>query len=117
MHRVKTIAALTGLLSLASLAAYSQNQPITSGISDKKLDQAAAAIVHVDELQRSYQQKLEQVPPDERDHVIEEADNALAKAVKDQGLSVDEYDEIIQTAQNDPALREKLLQRLDAQKQ
>ena len=48
---------------------------------------------------------------------IEEADSALEKAVKDHGLSMDEYDTILQTAQNDPAVREKLLQRLDAQKQ
>jgi hypothetical protein len=118
MHRLKIIAASLGVLSLVSLApAYSQDQPATPGISDTKLDQAAAAIVHVDKLQRSYQQKLEQAPPDERDRVVEEADNALVKAVKDHGLSIDEYDTILQTAQNNPAVREKLLQRLDAQKE
>jgi Domain of unknown function (DUF4168) len=118
MHRLKTIVAFFGFVSAASLApAYSQDQPATSGISDKQLDQAAAAIVHVDQLQRSYQQKLEQTPPDERDHVIEEADNALLNAVTDQGLSVDEYDTIMETAQNDPAVREKLLKRLDARKE
>ena len=117
MHRVKAIVASLGVLAAVSLApAYSQNQPMPPGIPDTKLDQAAAALVHVDKLQRSYQQKLEQAQPDERDHVIEEADNALAKAVMDHGLSIDEYDAIMQTAQNDPAVREKLLQRLDAQK-
>lgn len=117
MHRVKAIVASLGVLAAVSLApAYSQNQPTPPGIPDTKLDQAAAALVHVDKLQRSYQQKLEQAQPDERDHVIEEADNALAKAVMDHGLSIDEYDAIMQTAQNDPAVREKLLQRLDAQK-
>ena len=118
MHRLKTIAASLGVLSLVSLApAYSQDQPAMSGISETKLDQAAAAIVHVDKLQRSYQQKLEQAPPDERDRVVEEADNALVEAVKDHGLSIDEYDTILQTAQNNAAVREKLLQRLDAQKE
>jgi hypothetical protein len=48
--------------------------------------------------------------------VIAEASNALQKAVTDQGLSVDEYNTIVKTAQNDPALREKLRQRLSAQK-
>ena len=117
MHRMKIIAASLGVLVISLAPAYSQNQPMPSGISDTKLDQAAAAIVHVDELQRSYQQKLEQAPPDERDHVIEEADNALVNAVQDHGLSIDEYDTILQTAQNDPAVREKLLQRLDAKKE
>jgi len=34
----------------------------------------------------------------------------LEKAVTDQGLSVDEYNNIIRTAQNDPKVREKLTQ-------
>ena len=38
--------------------------------------------------------------------------NALVKAVTDQGLSVDEYSTILQVAQNDAAVRDKLLQRL-----
>ena len=117
MHRLKIIAAVVTMWSVGSLApAYSQDQPMASGISDKKLDQAAAAITRVDKVQKSYQQKLEQARPNERDRVVAEADNALAKAVNDQGLSIDEYDAIIRTAQNDPAVREKLLQRLDAQK-
>jgi hypothetical protein len=36
----------------------------------------------------------------------------LEKAVTDQGLSVDEYNSIIRTAQNDPTVREKLTQRI-----
>src|ERR1700741_4191356 len=61
MRRTKAIAAVVGMLSLASLApASSQNQPSTSDISDQKLDQVAAAMVRVDSLHKSYQQKLDQ---------------------------------------------------------
>jgi Skp family chaperone for outer membrane proteins len=117
MYQVKIIAAIVSMLSVGSLAAaYSQDRPMPSGIPDKKLDQAAAAIVRVDKLQKSYQQKLEQAKPNERDRVVQEAENAVTKAVTDQGLSIDEYDTIIRTARNDPAVREKLLQRMDAQK-
>jgi hypothetical protein len=43
-NRVKTIAAIVGMLSVASLTpAYSQRQPATAWISDQKVDQAAAA--------------------------------------------------------------------------
>jgi uncharacterized protein DUF4168 len=118
MHRLKSIAAIAGVLSVLSLApAYSQDQPTTAGISDQKLDQAAAAVARVNNLHKSYQQKLTQTPPDEQDRVIAEANNALQKAVTDQGLSVDEYNTIIKTAQNDPAVRDKLVQRLGAQKE
>jgi predicted ATPase with chaperone activity len=118
MHRLRIIATVVSMVSVGSLApADSQDRPMTSGISDTKLDQAAAAIVRVDKLQKSYQKKLEQAKPNERDRVVHEAENALTKAVTDQGLSIDEYDRIIRIARNDPAVREKLLQRMDAQKQ
>ena len=116
MHRLKIIAVVS-MLSVGSLApAYSEDRPVASGISDKKLGQAAAALVRVDKLQKNYQQKFEQAKPNERERVVREAENALAKAVTDQGLSIDEYDTIIRTARNDPAVREKLLRRMDAQK-
>jgi len=38
--------------------------------------------------------------------------NALAKAITDQGLSVEEYDSILEVAQNDPEVREKIRQRI-----
>jgi uncharacterized protein DUF4168 len=118
MHRVKTIAAIAGMLSVVSLTpAYSQGQPTTAGISDQKLDQAAAAMAHVNSLHKSYQEKITQAPPEKQDSVIAEANNALQKAVTDQGLSVDEYNTIIKTAQNDPAVRDKLVQRLAAPKE
>ena len=108
MRRLKIITAVVGVLLVVSLApAYPQDQPMTS-ISAQKLDQAAAAIVRVDKVQKRYQQKLEQARPNERDRVVTEADNALAKVVKDQGLSIDEYDAIIRTAQNDLAVRETI---------
>jgi hypothetical protein len=34
------------------------------------------------------------------------------KAVTDKGLSVEEYTSILEVAENDPAVREKILQRL-----
>jgi hypothetical protein len=43
---------------------------------------------------------------------VDEANDAIAKAVTDQGLSIDEYVSIMKTAQNDPAVCDKLVQRL-----
>ena len=60
-------------------------------IPDKKLDATAAA---------------------EKERVAGEANAAILKAVTDQGLSIDEYTTILQVAQNDPVVRDKLLQRL-----
>jgi hypothetical protein len=44
--------------------------------------------------------------------VTDEASNAMKKAITDQGLTVDEYNTIIRTAQNDPGVRQKLSQRI-----
>ena len=41
-----------------------------------------------------------------------EAINALSNAVTDQGLSLKEYDSILEVAQNDPEVREKIRQRI-----
>ena len=60
----------------------------------------------------SYEQKLVKAPADQKAKLADEASDAMAKAVKDQGLSVEEYTSIIEVAQNDPVVRNKLLQRL-----
>jgi len=81
-------------------------------ISEKKLDAAAAAVKQATALKSTYDQKLVQAPPAEKQRIAGEADQAMRKAVTDQGLSVEEYMSIMKVAQDDPAVREKLLQRL-----
>ena len=88
-----------------------QAQPPSPTISDEKLNAAAAAIWQVRDIQQSYQRKIEATPSDKQRLTIE-ANDAMAKAVTDQGLSLDEYTSIISTAQNDPAVRKKLTQRM-----
>jgi hypothetical protein len=84
----------------------------SAAISDQKLDQAAAAIQQVNDVQRDYQQKLDSAAPADRPRVASEGNAALTKAVTDHGLSVEEFNSIMTVAQNDPSVRAKLLQRL-----
>jgi len=81
-------------------------------IPDKKLDAAAAAVKKVSAVKGTFERKLAQTPAAEKERVAGEADEAIVKAVTDQGLSIDEYTTILQVAQNDPVVRDKLLQRL-----
>jgi hypothetical protein len=104
--------------------AHAQNQPLNQPqappqaqspsptISDQKLNAAAAAIGQVTSIKQSYEQKIAEAPPSDKQHIADEANNAMKKAVTDQGLSVDEYNTIVQTAQNDPTIRQKLVQRI-----
>lgn len=103
------------LLSVPSAGAQTPSPPgqqQAAAISEKKLDAAAAALQHVTTLQQSYQQKIDAAPPEQQKQLASEGNDALKKAVTDQGLSLDEYNSILQVAQNDPTVRAKLLQRL-----
>ena len=101
-------------------AANAQVQSPSPGLSDQspnipdqKLDAAAAAIERVASLKQDYQQRIATAAPsDKPERIANEAINALAKAVTDQGLSVEEYDSILEVAQNDPDVREKIRQRI-----
>jgi Domain of unknown function (DUF4168) len=81
-------------------------------ISDQKLDAVATAIERVASLKQDYRQRMAAAAPSDKERIAFEAINALANAVTDQGLSVKEYDSILEVAQNDPEVREKIGQRI-----
>ena len=118
MQAVAAIAMLGAAGALApplyaqTKAAPGQSAAPSPTISDKKLDAAAAALQKVVDLQQSYKQRMATAAPKDKDRIADEADQQLAKAVTDQGLTVDEYSSILEVAQNDPGIRQKLLQRV-----
>jgi len=81
-------------------------------LSDHKIDQAAAALEQVVNVKRDYQKRIESADPSERQRIADEADDAVEKAVTDQGLSVEEYTSILVVAQSNPKVREKVLRRV-----
>lgn len=83
-----------------------------ASLSDAKLDAAATAIMRVNTLSKDYQARLNEASPDDRVRIADEADAALEKAVADSGLSVEEYNEIVDIAQNDPDVQARILERL-----
>jgi hypothetical protein len=110
-------AALSAAWLLAVPVAEAQTQPAPPTmteptITDQKLDAAAAALERVVDLQKTYKEQLATAKPSEKERVVDEANDALEKAITEQGLSLDEYSEIMEVAQADPEVREKLLQRV-----
>ena len=89
-----------------------EGQSPSSTIPDEKLTAAASALGEVTSIRQSYERKIAEAPQPDNQRVTDEANNALKKAVNDQGLSVDEYNTILRTAQNDPTVRQKLAQRI-----
>ena len=84
----------------------------SAAIPEQKLDAAAMALQKVVDLKQDYQRRIDAASEPDKQGIADEAKGALARAVTDQGLSVEEYTAIIVVAQNDPQLREKILQRL-----
>ena len=84
----------------------------SASIPDNKLDAVAAAMKSVSMVKEDYGRRIAQAPDSDKSRLGDEGEQALAKAVTDQGLSVGEYSEILQVAQNNPAVRQKILQRL-----
>jgi len=119
---VTTLAA-AGLFLLPAANAQQSPSPSTSpptksapaapaSIPDSKLDAAAAAVKSVSAVKDNYKQKIAQAPAADRERIAGEADTALIKAVTDKGLSVEEYTTILEVAQTDPVVKDKLVQRL-----
>ena len=112
---VAVLLIVAGLLSITAANDQVRSPGVSdpaSNIPDQKLDAAAAAIEQVATLKQDYQQRMAAAAPADKERILNEAVNALAKAVTDQGLSVEEYDSILEVAQNDPEIREKIRQRI-----
>jgi hypothetical protein len=83
-----------------------------TNVPDKKLDAAAAALKKVSVIKNKYDQQVAEAPVAEKQRLEGEAGDAMAKAVIDQGLSIEEYTTILTVAQKNPVVRDKLLQRM-----
>jgi len=94
------------------LQAGPQGESPAPAFSDQKLSAAAAAVGQVASIRQSYEKRISEASPSDKQRLSDEAYDALEKAVTDQGLSVDEYNTILKAAQNDPATRQRLAQRV-----
>jgi hypothetical protein len=81
-------------------------------LSEQKLNAVAAALQRVASLHNDYRQRLAEAEPAEKERIVAEAHDQFTKAVTEQGLSVEEYATILDMAQDNPEIRDKLLQRI-----
>jgi uncharacterized protein DUF4168 len=92
--------------------APSPSEP-SQNIPDQKLDATAKALNQIADVKENYSQQIEATPSEaDKQRLVDEANKALVKAVTDQGLSVEEYTSIMVMAQSDPAVRQKIIQRM-----
>ena len=76
------------------------------------MQQPAATAKRVVVLSDNYEQKLADASDAEMEKIVDEANDVITKAVTGQEPLIDEHVSIMKTAQNDPAVRGKLVQRV-----
>jgi Domain of unknown function (DUF4168) len=112
---VSAIAGLSvGLIAGPALAQSGapSGSPATAApaLSDAVVNKAGAAFRQVSQIKKEYLRQIQATSDTERQQALErQADDASVRAVEGQGLSVDQYDQVIRLAKADPGVRARLL--------
>ena len=111
MHPLNVRNGLISALALAAvvLAGPSLAQNEAPPIPDQKLEQYAVAYVRAQGVIQEFQLKATEAESEEEtDQLHKQYSEELTKAVRSNGLSLEEYNEITSAVQKDPELRKKV---------
>jgi hypothetical protein len=79
-------------------------------ISDETVSQVGKAAVQILKMRQTLEQSMATAQTDEeRDSLSDQVSVAAVQAIGEQGLTVDQYNEVISAAQSDPELEERVL--------
>jgi len=104
MRRIPaTMAAVA--FALAPVLAVAQSMEVP----DQTIGKAGAALHDVAKLQQKYQGEINSASPEQKKSLSERANAEAVEAIQSHGISVQEYSNVIHTAQNNPDLKQRLL--------
>ena len=84
--------------------------PQSGEMSDAMVRKVGAALRDVVTIRQSYEQRAKSAETQQQlDDLNDQARKEVLRAINDQGLSVQQYQQAIQTAQADPAFRQRLI--------
>ncbi len=114
MNVCRAAAVAAALLTTTALPAGAQQTPgVTfqqNQMSDMMVQKVGTALRHVAKIRQQYMQREQGTnSPQQRQTLDDQARSEMVKAISDQGLSVQQYQQAIQMAQNDPTLKQRLL--------
>lgn len=94
-----------------------QQQPAQQAIQpdEEQLESFVVATVRIINIQQQAQQQMQAVEPEQQEQVRAQALQEIVAAVENEGLSVDEYNGIVQQVENDPELGQTVQQRIQEQ--
>ena len=79
-------------------------------VSEDMVAKVGAAVGQVAMLRQEYTERVEAAQNDEeKEQLADEAQQAAVKCIRDQGISVSEYNEVVSAAEGNPELEAKLL--------
>jgi GTP1/Obg family GTP-binding protein len=81
-----------------------------ANMPDATVKKVGAALRQVSQIEQTYSQRLQSAnTPMEKQDISKQASGAAVTAITQQGLTIDQYKQVIQAAQNDPALKQRVL--------
>jgi len=91
-----------------------QTPPATQSAQDfssQQLQQFASALTDVVDLREQAQQKMQSTEDkDAQSQIVQQARSQMLEAIKDAGLTLDDYNQIAQAARSNPDLAQKIQQ-------
>lgn len=79
-------------------------------VSDTKIQQVGAALRDITEVRKDYGQRLSTAETDDEKQGLQaEAQAVMVETVRGHGLSVSEFNEVVEAADDDPLLRDRVL--------
>jgi hypothetical protein len=114
MRRIVTLAAAGALalapaLALAQVQAGAQAGADTQPIPDQTIGKAGAALHDVAKLQQKYQGQMANASPQQKQGLSDQANAEAVQAIQSHGISVQDYSSVVHTAQNNPQVKQRLL--------
>ena len=113
-YRGGPLAVLAALALLLVAAPALAQGTATPGVSADEIEQStlesfAAAAIEVETISRTWSERMAGVEDDaELQSMRQEAQSEMVEAVRDEGISVEEYNMVLQVAQADPDLNARL---------
>jgi len=114
LKSLRVLLLITSTLSLAPLAALKaqvvESQPPQKEITGDILEPFAGAYKEVSQIHTTYEQRIiESNDPTQADALQQEANQKMKQAVVDHGLTIEDYNTLFKSIENDPALKEKFM--------
>jgi hypothetical protein len=98
------------MANINSSAQQSDGLLQSSDVSDETVTHVGKAVAHILKLRQTLEENMAAARTDEeRQTIAEQVETAAVTAISDQGLSIDEYNQVIASARDDADLEERVL--------